>query len=391
MPSAPSTDGAARDILARLVAFDTRSSASNLDLVDYVRGYLRAHGVEPVLVPNEDGDKASLFATIGPADRGGIALSGHTDVVPADPKDWTSDPFVLTARDGRLYGRGSCDMKGFLAAVLAAVPAFRAEPLATPIHLVFSYDEEIGCAGVLPTIARMGIDLPKPELCIVGEPTSMQVVDAHKGIAGFVTTVRGKNAHSSLPQLGANAIIAAAEIIGELSRIADALREAGDPSGRFEPPFTTLGVGLIQGGQAANVVPRDCRFFWEFRPLPGFSLPQAMARLEAFAETVVLPKLRAAAPEEAAVVFEPRSQVPALHPEPGSIAETLAKKLARQNSTFAVSYGTEAGQFQRAGIPTVVCGPGSIEQAHAPDEFLAESQLAEAEAFLGRLLEHCRG
>lgn len=390
MASAPSTEGAARDILARLVAFDTRSSASNLDLIDYVRGYLRTHGVEAVLVPNEDGDKASLFATVGPTDRGGIALSGHTDVVPADPKDWASDPFVLTARRGNLFGRGSCDMKGFLAAVLAAVPAFKAESLAVPIHLVFSYDEEVGCAGVLPTIARMGVDLPKPELCIVGEPTSMQVVDAHKGIAGFITAVRGKNAHSSLPQLGANAIIAAAEIIGELARIADELRAAGDPSGRFDPPWTTLGVGLIQGGQAANIVPRDCRFFWEFRPLPDFSLPEAMARLEAFTESSVLPRMRQAAPD-AAVIFEPRSRVPALHPEPGSIAETLAKKLARTNSTFAVSYGTEAGQFQRAGIPTVVCGPGSIEQAHAPDEFLAESQLAEAEAFLGRLLEHCRG
>lgn len=390
MPSAPSTDGAAREILARLVAFDTRSSLSNLDLIDYVAGYIRTHGVEPVLVPNEDGGKASLFATIGPSEESGIALSGHTDVVPADAKDWTSDPFTLTARDGKLFGRGSCDMKGFLAAVLAAVPAFTAEKLAVPIHLVFSYDEEIGCAGVLPTIARMGVDLPKPQLCIVGEPTSMQVVDAHKGIAGFITTVRGKNAHSSLPQLGANAIIAAAELIGELSRIADELRERGDPSGRFDPGWTTLGVGLIQGGQAANIVPRDCRIVWEFRPLPGFSLPETMARLERFAETVVLPKLRVAAPE-AAVVFEPRSQVPALHPEPGSVAETLTKKLARTNGTYAVSYGTEAGQFQRAGIPTVVCGPGSIEQAHAPDEFLAESQLAEAGAFMQRLLEHCRG
>lgn len=379
-----------REILERLVGFDTTSRKSNLPLIGYVADYLRSCGVDPVLVPDATGEKASLFATIGPGDRGGIALSGHTDVVPARAEDWTDPPYALAARgDGRLRGRGACDMKGFLAAVLAAVPAFIRSDLATPIHLVFSYDEEVGCAGVLPTIARMGRDLPMPAMCIVGEPTLMQVVDAHKSIFGYVAELTGRSAHSSMPELGANAIIAAAAMIGELDRIAGELRGKGDPSGRFTPAYTSLGVGLIEGGIGANIVAPSCRFWWEFRGLPGFDPGEALGRLHRFADEAVLPHLRQHAPE-AAFTLEPRSTVAPLAPETGSQAETLALKLARRNATFAVSYGTEAGNFQRAGIPTVVCGPGSIEQAHTVDEWIEESQLDEADAFLGRLLDHCR-
>ncbi|GBD48825.1 acetylornithine deacetylase [Methylopila sp. Yamaguchi] len=378
----------AREILARLVAFDTVSSKSNLPLIGYVEALLASVGVASVRTPDATGTKAALFATIGPADGSGVLLSGHTDVVPAAGQRWTSDPFTLVERDGRLYGRGACDMKGYLAGVLAAVPRFLAADLATPIHLIFSYDEEVGCIGVEGTIARFGVDLPRPKLCLVGEPTEMTVVDAHKSVYAFDTVVTGRSSHASMPQLGANAVLAAGKLLVELDHMREALAMDGDPSGRFTPAESTITVGLVQGGEASNIVPERCRISWGFRGLPGFDGAGPPARLADFARRHVLPSLRDTAPE-ADVVTTALVVVPELAPEPGSPAETLAFALAGQNRSFAVSYGTEAGHFQRAGVPTVVCGPGSIAQAHTTDEFLEVSQLVALERFLERLAERC--
>ncbi|TSJ64597.1 acetylornithine deacetylase [Starkeya sp. 3C] len=378
------------ELLAYLVAFDTTSRNSNLELIAFVRDYLAAFGIESVVVPSEAGDKASLFATIGPSGVGGVCLSGHSDVVPVDGQPWTSDPFTLTPKDDRLYGRGSCDMKGFIAACLAMVPDMAAGRLSTPIHLLVSYDEEVGCTGVVPAVRRLGVDLPLPRACIVGEPTSMRVVDAHKSGIAYVTTVTGREAHSSMPQLGANAIFAAAELVGELDRYRAELVAAGDPSGRFDPPNTTVQVTVIQGGTAGNIVPRDCAIRWNVRGLPGFDEDALLDRFERFGREVVLPKLRETAPE-AAITTDFIYKVPPLAPQTGSEAELLALRLAGQNRTYTVAYGTEGGHFQAQGIPTIVCGPGSIDQAHKPDEFIEVAQLRACERFLKGLIAECAG
>ncbi|WP_428032720.1 acetylornithine deacetylase [Ancylobacter sp.] len=378
------------ELLAYLVAFDTTSRNSNLDLIAFVRDYLAAFGVDSVVVPSEDGEKASLFATIGPSGIGGVCLSGHSDVVPVDGQPWTTDPFTLTPGGDRLYGRGACDMKGFLACCLAMVPDMVAAPLATPIHLLVSYDEEIGCTGVVPAVRRLGMDLPLPRACIVGEPTSMRVVDAHKSGLAYITTVTGREAHSSMPQLGANAIFAAAELIGELDRIRAELVEAGDPSGRFDPPNTTLQVTVVGGGTAGNIVPRECAIRWNVRGLPGFDEDALLERFERFAQEVVLPRLRETAPE-AEITTDFIYKVPPLSPQTGSPAELLALRLAGQNATHTVSYGTEGGHFQAQGVPTIICGPGSIDQAHKPDEYIEVAQLRACERFLKGLIEGCAG
>ncbi|GLK74408.1 acetylornithine deacetylase [Ancylobacter dichloromethanicus] len=378
------------ELLAYLVAFDTTSRNSNLDLIAFVRDYLGAFGIESTLVPSAAGDKASLFATIGPAGVGGVCLSGHSDVVPVDGQPWSTDPFTLTPKDDRLYGRGACDMKGFLACCLAQVPQMLAAKLATPIHLLVSYDEEIGCTGVVPAVRRLGDDLPLPRACIVGEPTSMRVVDAHKSGIAYVTTVTGREAHSSMPQLGANAIFAAAELIGELDRMRAELVAAGDPSGRFDPPNTTLQVTVVNGGTAGNIVPRECAIRWNVRGLPGLDETVLLDRLERFGRANVLPRLRETAPE-AAITTDFVYKVPPLSPQTGSEAETLALRLAGQNRTYTVAYGTEGGHFQAQGIPTIICGPGSIDQAHKPDEYIEVSQLRACERFLKGLIAECAG
>ncbi|MDP2619722.1 MAG: acetylornithine deacetylase [Hyphomicrobiales bacterium] len=386
MAAVPTTP---EELLARLVGFDTTSAKSNLALIDFVRAYLRGHGVDSELIPNEDATKANLYATVGPREPGGIALSGHTDVVPADAQAWQTDPFTLSARDGRLHGRGSADMKGFLACVLSLVPEMVAARLATPIHLAFSYDEEIGCGGVRPMLEAMGAGLPKPRLAIVGEPTMMQVVNAHKSIQEFVTEVTGFEAHSSMTHLGANAIFATAEIIGEIARIRDELIVAGDPSGRFTPPHSSIEVGCISGGTAINIVPRHCRLHWEMRGLPGVDPAAVLERVERFGRETVLPKLRAVS-KETDIGTRLGVNVPALAPGTDEPAEKLALRLTDRNDTLAVSYGTEAGLFRRAGIPTVVCGPGDIAVAHRPDEYIEKDQLAACTRFLRRLIETAR-
>ncbi|CAO4147404.1 Acetylornithine deacetylase [Methylorubrum aminovorans] len=376
------------ELLERLVAFDTESSKSNLALIDFVAGYLDGWGVHHVRVPNATGDKATLFATLGPMRDGGIVLSGHTDVVPVTGQAWTSDPFALRVAEGRAYGRGAVDMKGFDALALAMVPVALEAELTRPIHILLSYDEETTCLGVTDTIARFGADLPRPGAVIVGEPTGMQVADAHKSVVTYNTTVHGHAAHSAKPGLGANAVMAAADLIAELNRIADAMVVRGDASGRFDPPNTTVHVGVIEGGTARNILPKLCTFLWEFRGLPDLDMAEIPTLFAAACERVARERLNRYGDYGQIETVEEVS-VPGLAPDPGSEAEQLALRLAGRNATITVPYATEAGRFQRAGLPTVVCGPGSIDQAHQPDEFITLDELARGEAFMRRLVETC--
>jgi acetylornithine deacetylase len=333
-------------------------------------------------VSSSDGFKSDLFATIGGSGNGGIGLSGHSDCVPVEGQRWASDPFTLTARDGKLYGRGSCDMKGFLACVLASVPLFKTRTLKEPVHLIISYDEEVGCTGVRPLIARLDKDLPRPRAIIVGEPTSMAVIDAHKRIDAYRTVVHGREAHSSLPALGVNAISAAAALVCELDRIGGAIpKKENDP--HFEPPYSTISVGTIKGGTAGNIVPKNCEFQWQVRSLPS-ATPSASRDLAAFAEKSLLPKMKQVT-DEAAIETTALNSVPAFVAGNTSEAVALALKLTGTEQTRAVSYTTEAGLFEQAGCASVICGPGDIAQAHAADEFVSIEQLDACMAFLSAL------
>ena len=375
------------EMLAKLIGFDTTTRLSNIPLIEFVENYLDEHYVPHIRVDYENG-KTNLFATIGPDIAGGIVLSGHTDVVPVDGQEWASDPFVMEERDGLLYGRGSADMKGFLACALALVPKFKAMNLTRPIHLALSCDEEVGCKGVRPLVTHMRDHLKKPRAVIVGEPTSMKVVNAHKSAVTFSTEVRGRAGHSSLTHQGVNAIMVAADLIGEISRIRADLITKGDPTGRFDPPYSTVHVGVISGGTAKNIIPQDCDFQWETRLLPKIDANLAPLRLEKFAQSLE-PAMRLVAPESG-ISTTKTNEVPGLAPEQNSEAERLALHAAGANSTHAVSYCTEAGLFQAIGIPTVICGPGNIEQAHKPDEFVSVLQMEMCEKFILNLAESCR-
>ena len=372
----------ARDILQRLVSFATVSDRSNHALIDYVQAYLEGLGVATFRAPNAAGDKAALMATIGPAVEGGVALSGHTDVVPVEGQKWASDPFALREADGRLLGRGACDMKGFDAVMLAMVPEFLSAGLKRPIHILLSYDEETTCLGSLDLIARFGRETPRPALAIIGEPTMMAGADAHKGVATFRTRVTGFEAHSAKPQLGANAVEIAADIVSEIGRLARAYEapELCDP--RFEPPYSTLHVGEIHGGTARNILARECAFHWEFRGLPGVRTAEALAKVQAFVDAVALPRLTRFVANGPKIETIMEVDVPPLAARAENAAASLALRLTRSNTLSAVSYATEAGHFQAAGLPTIVCGPGSIDQAHKPDEFIDISQLAACIAFM---------
>jgi acetylornithine deacetylase len=378
----------ALEMLARLVAFDTESSKTNLPLIAFVAEYLTAWGVPFVTLPNAEGDKAALVAVIGDASRPAVVLSGHTDVVPVTGQIWSADPFSLRVADGKAYGRGAVDMKGFVALGLSLVPHFLSLKLKTPICLFLSYDEETTCAGVVDGIARFGREMPLPLSVIVGEPTDLEVADAHKSVVTFNTTVHGFEAHSSKPFLGANAVVMGALLVAELDRINSEMRAKGDPTGRFDPPYTTVHTGTIHGGNARNILARECAFHWEVRGVPGQDEYEVSRRLEAYGLTEVLPRHGNGFP---GVRIETVNNVavPGLAPAAGSPAETLALKLAARNRTITVPYGTEAGHFQRAGAPTVVCGPGSIDQAHQPDEFITLKALADGEAFMRRLGDWC--
>ena len=374
-------------LLDRLVAFDTTSARSNLALVDHAAGLLSDLGADIRLTTDEGGGKANLWATLGPADRPGIVLSGHTDVVPVDGQDWSSDPFRAERRDGRVYGRGTADMKGFLAACLALAPDFAAARLAVPVHFALSYDEEVGCIGVRRLLADLETLPVRPRLCIVGEPTEMQVILAHKGKKSVRCTVHGHECHSALNHQGVNAVEIAAELVAFLRRMQRRLREHGPFEAGFDPPYTTVHTGTIHGGTALNIVPRECRFEFELRHLPRHDPEDLMAELRAFAQSLV-PEMLAVSPA-AGVTLDETNTTAGLAADEASEAVALARRLAglgEEGQSGKVAFTTEAGLFQAAAIPAVVCGPGSIAQAHKPDEFIAVEQLARAERFLRALL-----
>jgi acetylornithine deacetylase len=372
-------------MIRRLVSFDTTSRNSNLEIIDFIRNYLGGFEIMSQMMPDESGKKANLYATIGPDDRAGIALSGHTDVVPIDGQDWTSDPWSITAKGDLLFGRGTCDMKGFLGVVLTAVPQFAKAKLKTPLHLLFSYDEEVGCLGVRRALAVMK-DMPlKPKGCIIGEPTLMKVAIAHKGKKSLRCHVHGHECHSSLAPKGVNAIEYAAEVIAYLKSMGRRFAANGPFDPDYDVPHTTVHTGIIKGGTALNIVPKDCSFDFEFRYLPAQDPQSLFAEVQAFVEERLTPEMRKIA-GETGISWSPISAFPGLNTPEDAEVTTLAKSLAQANGTSKIAFGTEGGLIQEIDIPTVICGPGSIEQAHKPDEFVALEQIAQCEAFVGRLL-----
>ena len=378
------------EMARRLVAFDTTSRDSNLALIEFVRDYLDRLGVASELAFDETGNKANLYATIGPPGIGGIMLSGHTDVVPVDGQDWHSDPFDLLAKGDRLYGRGAADMKSFVAVALALLPRITGRNMRIPVHLALSYDEEVGCRGGRRLAAALAERPDRPRLCIVGEPTMMQPVTGHKGKRSFRCHVHGFECHSALTHLGVNAIETAAELVARLKAMARVKRAQGPFAADFTPAYTTIQTGVIQGGTALNIVPKECSFEFEFRLLPGDDPEAGIAELRAFAEEALLPEMRAVRPE-AAIFFEELSAFPGLDTSDEAEITRLVAGLTGANRTGKVAFGTEGGLYQQAGIETIVCGPGSIEQAHKPDEFIDFDQIAQCERFIGRLFDRVLG
>ena len=375
-----------RAILDRLVGFATVSRDSNLDLVDWVEGYLASHGIAGHRHWHEDRTKAAIFAHVGRWLPGGVVLSGHTDVVPVDGQDWTRDPWVVVEQDGRLYGRGTCDMKGFDALAIWAMVEAQHRGLVRPLQLALSYDEEVGCTGAPPMIAAMGRALPKAASVVVGEPSMMRTVHGHKGGAGFQVHVRGHEVHSSIMHTGVNAIMTGARLIDWANRM-NAQNAAAVPSvlaAQFVPPWTTVHVGIISGGTAENITARDCRFGLGFRVVPGED-PEAWVRRFLQQAADLDTEIKAIHPDAGIDVVRD-FDVPPLRPEISGSAEALVRRLTGDNETSVVSYGTEAGQFQDAGYSAVVCGPGDIAQAHQPDEYLEVAQFAAGQVFMQRLI-----
>ena len=383
-PSAPQPAAESLAMIETLVGFDTTSHKSNMALIDYVADHLGGLGIDVDIIRDRQQNKANLLATIGPADRPGVVLSGHSDVVPVTGQNWTSDPFVVRRADDYLYGRGTADMKSFIAVALAAVPRFQAAGLVAPIHLAISYDEEIGCVGVHSLIDQLAAFPVRPFACIVGEPTGMQVVRAHKGKIAIRGVVTGRAAHSSQAHKGANAVEGAARIITRLAEMASAMRRDGPYVADMDPPFATLQTGLIEGGVALNIVPGHCAFEFEIRYLPDQDVDVILAEIKEFAAREVLTDLRKLAPE-ADISWQETSHIIALDTDEDSPAVALAKSLTGVNATAKVAFGTEGGLFQAIEIPTVVCGPGHVDQAHKPDEYVAMEQVARCETFMARL------
>ena len=375
--------GATLDILTRLIAFDTTSRNSNLELIAWVEDFLGQRGIESRRVANADGTKANLYASVGPDVAGGVVLSGHTDVVPVDGQPWTSDPWVLSERGGKLYGRGTADMKAFIALALAHVDAARGAALKRPVILALSYDEEIGCLGAPSMIAELAAQTHKPAAVIVGEPTSMKVVSAHKGVRSFIVEVMGREGHSSLPDQGVSAVMEAVKLMSLVAEMGMEARALSHP--HFNPPGPTMTIGKVEGGTASNILARRCSFTWDCR-CPETEQGDALeSRFRAVAAEVDA-GIKARAPE-GGVTITRRTNTPGLAIERDSAAEILARALTGDNETRAVAYAAEAGLFQRAGIPAIICGPGSIEQAHQPDEWIERSQIEEGAVFMRRLLE----
>jgi acetylornithine deacetylase len=375
-----------REMLARLVAFPSVSTSSNLDIIHFCRDWLRSHAVESTLVMSPGGDKANLFATIGPQVEGGIVLSGHTDVVPVEGQAWSSDPWTLTERDGRLHGRGTCDMKGFDALVLALVPDMVRASLKRPVHIALSYDEELACRGAPSMVHAMAETIPTPSAVIVGEPTRHAVVTGHKASVQLRTHVTGRAVHSSRIDQGVSAVMNAARLITWHEDVMTENRRRADPADPFEPPYTTLHCGMVAGGSAANIVSSSAWFYSDIRTIPSEDPADYVERYRAYIRDRVEPGMKAVVPGTG-VEVELIAEVPGLRPENDGAAERLMRRLTGDNGTHVVSYGTEAGIFQRVGWSSVVCGPGDIAQAHQPDEYIEISEFAAGERLLRRLVE----
>lgn len=373
-----------RDMLEKLVGFPTVSRDSNLPLIDFAEDYLTGHGVKCRRVHDDSGTKANLYALIGPETEGGVILSGHTDVVPVDGQDWSTDPFTVTERDGRLYGRGTCDMKGFDALALALVPDMLKAGLKRPIQIALSYDEEVGCLGAPRMIEEMAETLPRAAACIVGEPSMMKVVTGHKGSVGTQTTVTGFEIHSSLCHEGVSAVMTAARLVNWMHEQTQANMAKADPASPYEPPFTTLHVGVIEGGTAGNITAKRCTFSTDIRVAPP-ETPQEWYDRYLAKVAEIEAEIRAIRPE-AGIDVRLRMMNPPCRQEENGAAEQLARALTGDNSHNVVSYGTEAGQFQDGGFSTCICGPGSIEQAHQPNEYISIAQYEAGERFIRDLI-----
>jgi acetylornithine deacetylase len=374
------------ELLARLVSFDTTSRNSNLPLMAYVREYLDAHRIPYRISSDTIGEKANIHAIIGPQLPGGVALSGHVDTVPVDGQAWSADPFTLRQSDGRLYARGAADMKGFVSACLAAVPEMKARKLARPLHLFISYDEEVGCHGAKRLIEDLEESGLKPALCVVGEPSGMQPILAHKGKLNLRVAVRGMPGHSSEPGKGVNAIQAASEVIAYVASEARRLAKEGPFEDGFDPPHTTIHVGTIQGGTILNIIPERCEFIMEWRVIPGDDPTRHVERLRQFVTANIEPAMHAVN-RSTGFEYEVQIQMPGLSLDPDHELTAIVKQLTGSNSTGKVSYGTEGGYYQGADIPTIVCGPGHIAQAHQPDEWIAQEQLDACDVFIRRLAD----
>jgi acetylornithine deacetylase len=373
------------EILEKLIAFPTVSRDSNLDLIGYVRELLEAHGIACQIIPSDEGHKANLFATIGPSGVPGVMLSGHTDVVPVDGQDWTLPPFELTKRDGRLYGRGAADMKGFIACALAACIKASKMPLKTPLHLALSYDEEIGCIGVRSLVEMLQAAPQRPLLCIVGEPTSMQVATGHKGKIGAHAICRGREGHSALAPLALNAIHLGCDFVAALRAEQDRLAKEGVRDSDYDIPYTTVHVGKMNAGVALNIVPNLCRIDFEIRNIAADDANKILDRIRGEAARIASSASTIA--PEAAIDIEIFNTYPGLDTPPDSKAVAFVKSLTGANGTIKVAFGTEGGLFSRdVGTPTVVCGPGSMTQGHKPDEFVSVEQLGRCDDMLEKLL-----
>ncbi|HXP64694.1 MAG TPA: acetylornithine deacetylase [Steroidobacteraceae bacterium] len=384
VPSATS-----RAMIERLIAFNTVSRDSNLGLIEWVRDYLSGFGAKTRLTHDASGKKANLFATLGDSPKRGLILSGHTDVVPVDGQQWDTDPFVATERGGKLFARGSADMKGFIGIILSQAPKFvaalNAGKLDAPLHYALSYDEEVGCLGVRSLIRDLEENGIRPAGCVVGEPTSMQPIIAHKGTHRFRCAVHGREAHSSYVTHGVNAIEYAARLVVFIRQMADRLAQIEQRDYGFTVPYSTLSTGLIQGGIAANVVPKDCVFQFDMRTLPQASPETLYQEIRRYSE-ILAAEMRAI-DAESGIDLEWMSQTVGLAASEADAIVQWAMQLSRKPSTGKVSYGTEAGLFQKMGVPTVICGPGDIAEAHRPNEFVALEQLAQCESFMERILE----
>jgi acetylornithine deacetylase len=375
-----------REILGRLLAFDTVSSRPNMALMDYVRGLLEAEGIAVTLIPNADGGKANLYATVGPHGVPGVMLSGHTDVVPVEGQTWTHPPFAMTEAEGRIYGRGAADMKGFVACAISAMLQAARRPMKVPLHLALSYDEEIGCMGVRSLIDMLASAPVRPRFCIVGEPTGMQVATGHKGKVALRATCTGREGHSALAPLALNALHLAGDFLGAVRALQADVAATGLRDGDYDVPYSTLHVGKMSGGVQVNIVPNHATLDFEIRSLAGEDVAALIARLEAAAEAIVAP-LRPEFPE-AAIQVERLWDYPGLGTPSDASVVNFVKGLTGANGTIKVAFGTEGGLFdQRLGIPTVICGPGSMAQGHKPDEFVTVEQLARCQTMLGALID----